>query len=183
MTFHIDNHGGGLQQPPPLRNICSGKMLRRTRVNTKRSPWEYSGTFQFLDLQSRNQILSNSIMTSSFVWKQILLLCLFHQVLVSLEQSFISFGSNISPAISFHRVFMVYCCFYRQLTSENLRVRELSPLRKSTKKTEPVSSLKISISIVVYKDSEGQVLMCLALGPPGMKPQVTLIVVILVYYF
>ena len=31
MTFSIDNPEGGLQQPP-LRKICSGKTLRRTRV-------------------------------------------------------------------------------------------------------------------------------------------------------
>ena len=32
MTFSIDNpEGGGLQQPP-LRKICLGKTLRRTRV-------------------------------------------------------------------------------------------------------------------------------------------------------
>ena len=39
--------------------------------------------FQFLDLYSTYQILSSSIMTSSLVWNQILLLCPFHQVLVS----------------------------------------------------------------------------------------------------
>ena len=31
MTFSIDNPEGGLQQPP-LRKICLGKTLRRTRV-------------------------------------------------------------------------------------------------------------------------------------------------------
>ena len=31
MTFGIDNPEGGLQQPP-LRKICLGKTLRRTRV-------------------------------------------------------------------------------------------------------------------------------------------------------
>ena len=34
MTFSIDNPEGGLQQPP-LRKICLGKTLRRTRVNLK----------------------------------------------------------------------------------------------------------------------------------------------------
>ena len=34
MTFSIDNPEGGLQQPP-LRKICLGKTLRRTRVKIK----------------------------------------------------------------------------------------------------------------------------------------------------
>ena len=34
MTFSIDNPEGGLQQPP-LRKICLGKTLRRTRVKVK----------------------------------------------------------------------------------------------------------------------------------------------------
>ena len=40
---------------------------------------------------------------------------------------------TLSPATSFHRVFMVYCCFYRQLTPEKSRVNQFSLLRKSTK--------------------------------------------------
>ena len=43
----------------------------------------YTAGFQFLDLYSTYQILSSSIMTSSFVWNQILLLCLLYQLLVS----------------------------------------------------------------------------------------------------
>ena len=43
----------------------------------------YIAGFQFLDLYLTNQILSGSIMTSFFVWNQILLLCPFHKVLVS----------------------------------------------------------------------------------------------------
>ena len=39
--------------------------------------------FHFLNLYLTNQLMSSSIMTSSFVWNQILLLCPFHKVLVS----------------------------------------------------------------------------------------------------
>ena len=43
----------------------------------------YIEGFQFLDLYLTNQILSSSIMTSSFVWNRILFLCPFHKILVS----------------------------------------------------------------------------------------------------
>ena len=66
---------------------------------------------------------------------------------------------------------------------ENSPVRELNSLRKSTKRMNLVSPFKISISIVVYLDSERLVHMHLALGPPGMEPEVILIVVILVRYY
>ena len=46
--------------------------------------------------------------------------------------------------------FIVYCSFYRQLTNKKSRVRQMSSLRKSTKKTNPVSPFRISISKVVY---------------------------------
>ena len=88
----------------------------KLKIEKKNVIWDIAG-FQFLDLYLRNQILSGSIMTSSFVWSQILLLCPFHKVLENWENRSFSFGSNISPAFSFHRVFMVYCCFYRQLTN------------------------------------------------------------------
>ena len=91
-----------------------------------------------------------------------------------------SFGYNTSTAISFHRVFMVYIVdFIDNVRTRNDEYANSVKLRKSTKRTSPVSSLKISISIVVYKDSERWVLMRLALGPPGMEPEVTLIVVTL----
>ena len=78
---------------------------------TTEGEWK-SGTFQFLDLYSTNQILSSSIMASSIVLNQILLLCPFHQVLVSWEQMSFSFDST------YHLLFSVimYCLFYRQLT-------------------------------------------------------------------
>ena len=44
-----------------------------------------TGGFQFLDLFLLNKILSGSIMTSSFVWNQTLLLCPFHKVFENSE--------------------------------------------------------------------------------------------------
>ena len=61
-----------------------------------------------------------------FVWFQILLLSPFHKVLEIWEQMSFSFGSSISPA-----VFIVHCCFYRQLTDWNHKYA-ISSLRKST---------------------------------------------------
>ena len=56
-----------------------------------------------------------------------------------LRVDILQFWSNVSPAISFHPVFMVHCCFYRQLTNEKWRVREFSSFRKSKKKTNMFS--------------------------------------------
>ena len=50
--------------------------------------------FYFLDLYLTNQIMPGSIMISSFIWNQILLLCPFHVVRVSLEKMSLSFGVN-----------------------------------------------------------------------------------------
>ena len=59
------------------------KGLSKTRVyNVTSVP---IAGFQFLDLYLTYQILTSSIMTSSFVWNEILLLCPFHQVLVYWE--------------------------------------------------------------------------------------------------
>ena len=51
--------------------------------------------FLFLDLYLSNPILFGSIMTSSFVWNQILLLCLFHKVLKFWEVS-LAFAKEIN---------------------------------------------------------------------------------------
>ena len=110
----------------------------RKKNDEKRVFCDFS-KFLVLNFTITSSSLWNSFSYSAaslFVWNQIPLLCPFHSF---------SFGSNLSPAISFHRAFMVYCCFYRQHTNQKWREREFSSLRKSTKRTNPVSSLRISI--------------------------------------
>ena len=96
---------------------------------------------------AENLIPSSSIMTSSFVLNQIQLMCLSFIRYRKFESKHPShFGSNISPAIFFHRVLF----FLSTLTNQKSRVRESSLLRKSPKRTNPVSPLSISKSIIVY---------------------------------
>ena len=77
---------------------------------------------------------------------------------------------------------------YRQLTRRNLQVHvsEFSFLCKLTKKTYPVFLLEIAIPMLLFirtaRDLVPRYCMRLAPGPPGMEPEVIIIVVTLVSY-
>ena len=127
--------------------------------------WPCAG-FQHLDLYSTYQILSSSIMTfvvSIFIryWFlesrcSLVLVPTYHLIFILFFESRYPLVLVPTDHLLFPFVLYSWCIvvfnFYRQLTNEKWRVREWSST-KSTKKTNPFSPLKTSISIVVYKDS------------------------------
>ena len=104
-----------------------------------------------LALQSQNH---QKIMTSSVVWNQFLLLCPFTSG--GKLRVDVRFGSKISPAISFHCLIIHGVLLFLSTTYKlEMMSTRIQSLRKSTTRIK---------SIAVYKDSERQVIMRLALG-------------------
>ena len=100
---------------------------------------------------------------------------------MKLRLDVIQIGSNISSAISFHRIFMMYCYFYRQLTNQKCANFDRYVSQQGGRTGFHISH-KIHVSIIVYLNSKKNKISSriIALGPPGMEPEVTLIVVILI---
>ena len=126
-----------IHQFGPLGGAVSGKALAASLRNLTLSDGShyymivarfyqihYAG-FQYLVLSRSNLILSGSIMTSSFVWNQILLMCPLPN----------GTGDLREPVISFYCSLFVY----RQVTNQNSQVSELNLLCKSTRGRTPFS--------------------------------------------
>ena len=140
------------------------------------------GTFQLLDLLSRNQILSSSIMTSSFFRIRFYCCTIFirYWFLKSRFPSvLVPTYHLLFPFIVFSWCIVVFIDNLRARTCEYANsVRYVSQQRRRTR----FPHLRFPYQQWLTRIPR-QVLMRLALGPPMMKPQVILIVVILIRYY
>ena len=127
-------------------NICSFYFTTK-RINSDMV------ALQIFVLYLWNPIPFGSIMTSSFVWNQVLLVCPFVSGTGELRVDVLKFWfQHITCDLLPSCIYGVLLCFIDNLWIRYHKYASSVPYvhKKSTKRTNPVSPLKISISIGVY---------------------------------